>query len=308
MSSIARRLLMLAMATAEPVPLTASILTGSWDSSVHKLDEQGNFVWSFGISEGHRVWGVAADSLGHFYVTDDDGGLLYKLTHDGFVEWTHATTSRARSVATFDSSRVYVAASSQIHALDASDGSLLWIFAAAHRVDSLDTDDAGNVYATTSRGHLYKIDPTGAQVWLEEYELQSFLIGYGYLTVKDGYIYTSQGPNRGDVYALDAADGSLLWTYSGHGDSPVLGFAADGQRVFTSGRTTTGVHAIDAATGTLLWIYTGHTADIRGLATDGERVYTGSDDDEAHALDASDGSLLWTYSGHAGRVRTVAVG
>ena len=81
-----------------------------------------------------------------------------------------------------------------------------------------------------------------------------------------GFVLVSSGDSN-EVHRLDPADGSVMWTYTGHGAN---------------------VRAV-------------------AVSPDGDRVYSGSDDDEVHEIDASDGSQGWVYTGHGDDVYAIAV-
>jgi len=110
--------------------------------------------------------------------------------------------------------------------------------------------------------------------------------------VTGGTVYI--GSDDGTVEALDAATGSLRWTYT-TGSYDVSGPAVAGGTVYVGGDDGT-VHALDAATGRLRWTHATADATEGSPAVAGGTVYVGGDDGMVHALDAATGRLRWTYT------------
>jgi alcohol dehydrogenase (cytochrome c) len=130
--------------------------------------------------------------------------------------------------------------------------------------------------------------------------------------VYDGVIYIPTGAN--DVFALDADDGTILWTYEAHLDPNITviccgwlsrGVAIGDGKVF-SGQLDGKLVALDHATGKVVWSIQAETnADgfsitsaplyydglvITGFAG-GDRAARG----RVKAYDARDGKLVWTF-------------
>ncbi len=100
------------------------------------------------------------------------------------------------------------------------------------------------------------------------------------------------GARSGAVYALNAADGNLLWSYHITGDLRMSLTSADG--LVYAGSTDTSLYALDAQTGKLAWSYktNGRLLWRRPTVAAGV-VYVGSDDDHLYAVDARTGQALW---------------
>jgi hypothetical protein len=102
------------------------------------------------------------------------------------------------------------------------------------------------------------------------------------------------GSRDGKVYALNAATGAFIWSYTTGGfveSSP----AVSGGIVYV-GSNDHNVYALNAATGAFVWSYT--TGDIvySSPAVSGGIVYVGSDGKNVYALDAATGALVWSYA------------
>jgi outer membrane protein assembly factor BamB len=108
------------------------------------------------------------------------------------------------------------------------------------------------------------------------------------------------GSMDGDVYALDASTGALLWTYSTGSQSEVTSSPAVANGVVYVGSGTYSypsyVFALNASTGALLWSYlTGNWVFSSPAVVNGV-VYVGSYDGNVYALNATTGSLVWSYT------------
>jgi outer membrane protein assembly factor BamB len=115
--------------------------------------------------------------------------------------------------------------------------------------------------------------------------------------IVDGTAYF--GSQDDFVYAVDAADGRLLWKRKTEGPvdtSP----AVDGGRVFVVAESTTlaeaRLYALSASDGSVAWTY---AATIRALGSTSPTVargmvFVGMGDSRVHALDEATGNLRWT--------------
>ncbi|WP_226041042.1 PQQ-binding-like beta-propeller repeat protein [Natrinema sp. DC36] len=100
-------------------------------------------------------------------------------------------------------------------------------------------------------------------------------------TVEDDRLYTE---NDGTVYAIDTADGSLVWETGDIGaDGPPV---VEGGMVYVAGEP---VQALDAETGEVNWESEFESFE---MAVGHGMVYT-SEDGTVYALDAKDGSIEW---------------
>ena len=108
--------------------------------------------------------------------------------------------------------------------------------------------------------------------------------------VVNGTIYV--GSDDGNVYALRASDGSVVWKYK-------TGGAVDSSPAVVSGIVYVGsgdgkIYALDASTGARIWSYTtGAKITTAAALVVNNTVYMGSYDGTFYALNASNGSLVW---------------
>lgn len=109
------------------------------------------------------------------------------------------------------------------------------------------------------------------------------------------YVATARG-----LYALDAANGALLWVYPTEiplGHSPTIATVA-GKSIAYVGSYDRTIHAIDANTGAAMAGYTPFEAG-GGFETNplvvNTTIYAGNRDGYFYALGASTGELIWRY-------------
>jgi outer membrane protein assembly factor BamB len=112
----------------------------------------------------------------------------------------------------------------------------------------------GTIYLGANNSNFYAIAPDGKLKWL--YEAQRELAGIwtsATLSPDGSSLYF--GANRGGVYALNRADGSLRWRFDIYG-SVFSSIAIDRQGTLYTGSTVGHVYSIDSATGQQIFDYT----------------------------------------------------
>jgi outer membrane protein assembly factor BamB len=157
------------------------------------------------------------------------------------------------------------------------------------------------VFASASRAVVAVNAQTGALRWRTKVPLgvvwDAPVYDAGKVFVPAGF---GQFQQHGIVYALSAADGSLVWTHQG-GTNPRSLAVADG-RVYTGGSPG----ALDEQTGALLWSHPGFLLES-GISVSGNRVFVlggeatqgpgGSNPDgDVIAFNATTGQKLWETS------------
>jgi outer membrane protein assembly factor BamB len=208
---------------------------------------------------------------------------------------------------------VFEADSTDLLALNVSDGSIRWRFHTEAEFTSFDPLDVGTtVYMGTNDGTLYAFDgDKGGIRWQQSFPGaaldNAFAVG--------GTIYLNTGPHAGStavlptLYALAADSGTLRWQVGNFVASQVqdavYGFLTE--RGSTNGFTTddvTGLAALNLEDGKARWSYSlqasnEFSAIDSQLVLGGQSLYIAS---EIADLDSSDTSTLYAFSTQSGKL------
>lgn len=219
---------------SSPTIADGRVFFGSQDKNVYSLDSQnGSFIWKFPTNS--RIQSSPAVSNGKVYIGPDDGNVYCLNANDGRLIWKTPAGG-------------YIEAN----------------FASLVRIQSSPTVVGGKVYVGSLDKNLYSLNAVnGDIIWTYK--------TLGYITsspaVVNGAVYiTSQEPDSGALYKLDASSGALVWkknlpyfvTLGGGNDlhgSPVV---ADG-KVFVSSNMGA-YYAINADTGETEWTFSDDAA------------------------------------------------
>jgi eukaryotic-like serine/threonine-protein kinase len=238
------------------------------------------------------------------------------------VRWTFRTGAAVISTPVVASGTVYVGSSDHnLYALDAATGALRWKFATHGRVSSSPAIGAGRVYVGSFDSNLYALDAvTGALVWkfttagerrfsgkhlhgaepAAEVMPDPFDVFLSSPAIAGGLVYFGSGD--GNVYALDAATGTLRWKF--HTGDVVHASPAVAAGTLYVGSWDSYFYALDAASGRERWRFkTGEDPNINNqvgiqssaVVADGV-VYFGCRDSHVYALDAASGAQRWAFS------------
>jgi outer membrane protein assembly factor BamB len=236
------------------------------------------------------------------------------------IKWQFRTNAQVLSSPAISGGALFVGSSDHnLYALDAATGALRWKFKTEGRITSSPAISAGVVYFGSFDSTFYAVDATTGQLkWKfktagERRFAATHLHGAEpaaetmpdpfdfYLSspvVANGTVYFGSGDRN--IYALNAATGSLKWKFK-TGDvvhaSPAI---SDG--VLFVGSWDSYFYALDAATGKIRWRFkTGEDPKIHNQVgiqssaaiADGI-VYFGCRDSKFYAVDAATGKQLWS--------------
>jgi eukaryotic-like serine/threonine-protein kinase len=285
---------------------------------------------------------IAASSA--FTLAQDSPMFRNDLAHSGIyasagapkfngVKWTFHTHGEVISSPAILNGVVYVGSNDgNLYAIDQQTGLQKWKFSTEARVTSSPAVADGLVYFSSYDGNFYAVDvASGKQRWKFRIAGERRYAGthlHGSVpegeTMPDPFdFYLSSpavwnsavyfGSGDGNVYALDAASGSLKWKFK-TGDvvhaSPAI---VDGKLYI--GSWDSYFYALDAASGKELWRFkTGEDPDIhnqvgiQSSATVADGIlYFGCRDSKFYALDAATGQLRWSFSNKGSWVITSPV-
>ncbi len=243
---------------------------GSQDKNIYAVDaKNGNFLWKFATQE--RIGSSPAVANGKVYTGTDDG---------------------------------------YIYCLDAYNGSMLWKqfaggdlpvqLSAVVQLRSSPTIVGDRVYVGALDNKTYALNANNGDV-LWTYPTQGSITSTP--AVVDGAVYiTSQEPDSGALYKLNAADGTLLWkktlpymsTLGGGTDMQGSPVVANGT-VFASSNCAL-YYAVNTSTNETLWTY--GDPDARQFIVSSPIYANGQvivvDHFAITDLDAEKGNVIWT--------------
>lgn len=218
-------------------------------------------------------------------------GLLLGMNLNGGQIWRTALGSVARSNPAADDGAVYiVTVNGFLFSIDLKNGAVKW----KKKIEgpllrgSEPVVDNGRIFLATSYGVVQAFSRDGRELWrrnLEEGIFSSMACDRGVLYV---------GTVRSNIYAINAGDGGVLWT-----------FDADGAILSSSPRVYRGVlyvgcdsgafYAINR-NGSLRWEFKAKKKILSAPALIGDTVCFGSEDGTIYALETDDGGKLWEFN------------
>ena len=209
-----------------PTIVDNMVLIGSLAGYLYAFDAvNGNLLWrfkaddeSYGIAAGggrvhYDVLSTPAASGGVVYIGTDSGYVNALDASSGELVWQFEVGSKVSGAPVFDAGLVYAASSlgGRLYALDASTGELVWQYKPGAGISSLAVS-GGSVYVGTS-SHVFVLDSlTGVPRWRRAGRTLAPPSGDGIVYVKS--LVQSAGEYVGDVTAIDAESGEILWTYN----------------------------------------------------------------------------------------------
>jgi outer membrane protein assembly factor BamB len=177
------------------------------------------------------------------------------------------------------------------YALRASDGFLVWRVKTGCAVASIPFAD----YATPLLDHDVVYSGTYALRAQDGAVFWHTSLGVAFQRLANGVIFAC---SEEMVYALNARDGSLLWSYEVPNHAPLSGRLLVGSNHVYSGTQDAvsvndgELYALNAGNGTLLWRFThGAYNDVNTLHN---LVFVIGRDNVMYALDTSNGALRWS--------------
>lgn len=233
-----------------------------------------------------------------YYPSNYGKDSLYALdAATGGVLWRYPTGYTDDAVTVKDG--LLYTASDSLWCLDAATGERVWASAEADANGSTPAVWEGGVFAGTADFNPAESQVCRFDALTGDVEWTRTLPGYtaSCLTVWNGMVFVPT--YYGDLYALDAGDGSIIWqnsdSYGGYWDSSPT--VVDGV-IYIAGIDSR-ARAVNTANGNTMWEVdiTPGTYISATLAYRDGKLYFADQVDTYHCLDASDGSSLWSVPG-----------
>jgi outer membrane protein assembly factor BamB len=250
--------------------------------SVGKLDVK----WTRPV--GDAVWSAPAVVNGTVYFGSNNHNVYALDAETGTTLWSYSTGQAVYvSSPSVANGIVYIGSEdSNVYALNARTGAKIWSYTTGGYVLSSPTVANGVVYVGSFDGKLYALNArTGATVWTFNGGSESSAV------VSSGVLYFGSG---NEVISLNAATGSLLWSYAT--GNTVFSSPAVANGVVYVGSYDNHVYALNASTGTLIWSYPTNSNVYSSPAVAKGIVYVASEDGTLYALNAITGAKVWSYT------------
>ena len=271
------------------------------DFSVNKEYKNVKRLWHKSLKGG--IYSTPVTDGSSLYI-GDDVGVMYSLNlKDGTTNWTFDTGMRiVGSPAVSDGVVVFGSANYNIYGLDTKTGKELWHIATNQAVMGAATIHDGVAYIGGD-GRMFAIDIHTGEVQWAFGELKNYVLTRP-LVYNDKLYF---GTWDTYFYALNLADGSLVWKWNNGRSNPKLSpasvwpVAANGKIFITApDRYFT---CLDAETGEQIWRTNEYKVrETVGLSEDGKTIYSKCMWDTIVALDATshDVQVRWVSNAEFG--------
>jgi outer membrane protein assembly factor BamB len=179
---------------------------------------------------------------------------------------------------------VYVAASDELHAIDAATGGRKWRVPLGRGPMSALEATKDTIVALVSPDEVWALRSSdGERIWQKSLGGQAAPAS---MSIDAGRVFVAIGDR---LVRLELSDGTVRWerTLPGMLRSPV----AANRRVFV-GSTANAIYGIDQDKGSVAWRFR-VGADVIGAAVDRDLVYVASLDNVLRALEQGNGNLKW---------------
>jgi outer membrane protein assembly factor BamB len=299
------------------------VYVGSYDKNLYCLDARtGNLSWKFAINDSIKSSPSIAD--GRVYVGPDDGyvycldayngSFIWSKEAGGPIEVNFGAAPSLRSSPTVVGGKVYVGSlDTDVYCFDTADGSVDWTFNTEGYITSSPAVVDGAVYIVSeepSTGALYKLNAdNGSFIWKRELPYEEIQTGgtdmHASPTVANGTVFSSSNVKK--YYGVNAASGSLEWTYqtSGAGEFIVCSPPYENANLFIVDHYS--IVCVNASTGEALWsTYLGEELYASPSYANG-KVYVVTDQRSVYVLNATNGEKLAVFKTESNSYSSCAI-
>jgi len=202
---------------SSPTVVNGIVYIGSYYGYIYSLNAtSGALIWSY--LTGSSTFSSPSIVNSVLYQGSSDGNVYALNANNGALIWSFQTGAQVYSTPAVVSDVVYVCSDAGIvFALRASDGSKIWKSSIGSGTDHEDASPAvanGIVYIGARNGYYALNATNGSQIWFftSPYSPRQFT-GYVYSSpaVAGNVVYC--GSIDSYVFALNAFDGSIIWSY-----------------------------------------------------------------------------------------------
>jgi outer membrane protein assembly factor BamB len=217
---------------SSPAVVQGKVYIGSWDKNIYCLNSNtGTKIWNF--TTGYFVRSSPAVVNGKVYTGADDGNIYCLDANTGSLLWKVLAPGQVVQIMLgtypqFDSSpvvvngQVYVGAlDGKLYCLDANSGNIVWTIQTTGSILSTPTYVAGDgIYFASVDGFVYKVNPSGGIIWNVSTPIGLEIAMEGSVCVGNGLAVIGSGGAKntpagiGQMYALNASTGAMVWKYT----------------------------------------------------------------------------------------------
>jgi len=281
-----------------------TIYVGSADGKVYAVQPDGTKKWEFDtrstVTSSPTVDYYSAEIV--IYVGAGDG-TVYAIDADGNQKWAFtAGGAVSSSPAISYLGVIYVGSEdNKVYAIRSSDGTAAegeWPFVTQEKVTSSPAiDSEGTIYVGSEDQNLYAIRTTGREKWRKVTE--GVISGSPAIREIGDTRVVYIGSQDGKVYALEAEDGSEIWTPFDTTSPALSSPAVDGvsELALYVGVEAARLYAVNLTDGSQAWVFTDAAEPVRStpaIGSDGT-LYVGADDKRLWAINQSNGRAKWWF-------------
>jgi outer membrane protein assembly factor BamB len=242
-------------------------------------------IRSLNATTGVGNWGVGLNMVSSLFPSAPNvvGTTMYFGAPDGTLEaadigtgnglWSFQTGGAVYSSPAVDKGLVFAGSDGgTFYAVHAGTGKKAWSYGPLGAIDSSPAVVNGTVYVGSDDGSVIALnETTGAVVWHRTFAGADFATSPA---VANGIVYIGGGPpSTGHLYALDAATGKTIWTFTTNPGVSDPAYA-NGLIFFTDFSTGT-LRALDASNGNVWAKLSGYPSPSAPIVSNGQ-VYVNS--------------------------------
>ena len=276
---------------------TPYIISGANDSTVKKIDDFGNQIWSYNF--GQTVTSVVLDDLENIYAGGNNSEIR-KLDSNGNLQWTFTGHTGNVNSLGYNNNFIYSGSADNTFRKIDLNGNQIWSITTVGDIRSINFDSNGNIIVGSFNHNIYKLDSNGNILWTFTNHTGSVLDLY--VDINDN-IYSASSDTT--ARKIDN-NGNQIWVYSGYG-SIVRAVNLDSNlNVYIAGNSPFTIDKLDNS-GNFISSFSGHTSNVNVIKIDGgDNIYSGASDSTIRKWNTS-GNQIWSNTNHTAAVRDLAL-
>ncbi|WP_319579842.1 PQQ-binding-like beta-propeller repeat protein [uncultured Methanospirillum sp.] len=254
-------------------------------------------VERWNVTNNASILSTLQDGKTTIYFGRKDPDYLYALDAlTGKEKWSSKTESFVSNSPVEDSGMVFFSCNYiNVYALNASTGTEIWRFNTDKHVNSPLLTENGLLYFSDNYSVVRAIDIySGNKIWNSS-------ANYEKSVIREGIIYFGSINIKGQFYAVNSQNGTLIWKNNIHNrvyHTPVVE-----DHIVYFGDDVGFLSALDAQTGEKKWISHVDSFMVGGSPAISKGIlYIGGADGYLVAVNALNGSILWKYKTLGGGV------